>query len=190
MGRTAQPACHPDVHRDDSAAGRNAADGPRSSSPGPGPGPGRSGYLNPIHRCWGTTAVSRWRMTPDREAARGSCLMLVNEPQPLGLRVDWSLVTRVVDRLIPEDDYPSAIPASPRPAGHDRAYGRAPGSCRTTGASWLGGGSGACWRTACARAVRSAGAGRDRPRDDLSGRTAVRVGTGGDQHRDLLRSLK
>jgi hypothetical protein len=37
--------------------------------------------------------------------------MPMNEPQPLDPRVDWSLVTRIVDRLIPEDDYPSASQA-------------------------------------------------------------------------------
>src|SRR5437667_12224923 len=40
-----------------------------------------------------------------------SCLMPMNKPRPPGPWVDWSLVTRVVDRLIPDDDYPSASQA-------------------------------------------------------------------------------
>jgi choline dehydrogenase-like flavoprotein len=35
----------------------------------------------------------------------------VSESQPAVVEVDWSLVTRVVDRLIPADDYPSASQA-------------------------------------------------------------------------------
>jgi len=30
------------------------------------------------------------------------------QPRATAVGVDWTLVTRVVDRLIPEDDYPSA----------------------------------------------------------------------------------